>query len=151
MIKYYPFNEEKTIFNSNCDIIVNTVNCLGIMGTGLAAEFKTKFPEMFKDYKSLCRANQIKIGKLWVYDKTNPKIMAFPTKDDWKKPSQYTFIEKGLQEFVRTYESLKINSIAFPILGARNGCLDKLTVRNMMYEYLDELPIHIEIYDTIGV
>lgn len=141
------------ILDSNCEVLVNTVNCVGVMGTGVAAAFKAKFPEMFKVYKELCRhGNVIKIGKLWMYDKykaPSPRILCFTTKDNWRGVSFYSSIEKGLQEFVKTYKEMKIVSIAFPMLGCRNGGLDKDTVKNMMVEYLKPLDIdYIEIYDT---
>lgn len=136
----------KTLFESNADVIVNTVNCVGVMGIGIAKTCKEMFPEMFLEYKKLCDNNQMKIGKLWFYDKSSPKILCFPTKLHWKNPSQYKYIESGLKDFVKIYEELNINNIAFPMLGCGHGGLNKDIVKNIIFEYLDKLDIDVELY-----
>jgi len=144
MIKY-RYNEN--IFNSKSMSLVNTVNCVGVMGAGLAKEFKLRFPEMFKDYVKKCNANEIRIGKLDICKINNQKIIInFPTKDHWKYPSKINYIKKGLDHFVQNYKSWNITSIAFPQLGCGKGGLKWNNVKYLMEEYLINLDITIEIY-----
>lgn len=137
------------IFTSKCQTLVNTVNCVGIMGAGIALEFKYRYPEMFDKYVEHCNNKRIEIGKLWVYEVPNSaqKVLNFPTKQHWKYPSKYEYLEKGLRKFVETYKEKNINSIAFPMLGALNGGLDPDKVLDLMHEYLDTCDIPIEVYE----
>ena len=92
--------DDGNIFNSKCQTIVNPINCVGVMGKGLALEMKNRFPDMFNKYKELCDKNLITIGKLWLYHSniTNQSILNFPTKQHWKHDSQYEFIELGMKK-----------------------------------------------------
>lgn len=137
------------IFNSKCQTIVNTVNCVGVMGKGIALVHKLRYPKMYEEYKQHCKNKLIKTGSLWLYSKQEnaPWILNFPTKYHWKYPSKIEWIEKGLQKFVNTYEEKGITSIAFPLLGTHNGGLDTNVVREIMVEYLVKCNIDIEIYD----
>ena len=136
------------IFNTKAQTIVNTVNCVGVMGKGIALVFKLRYPTMFDIYKQHCSANLIDIGKLWLYKSVDdaPWVLNFPTKTHWKLPSEYSYIERGLQKFVSSYQEKGITSIAFPILGANNGGLDKDVVLDLMVRYLKECDIPVEIY-----
>ncbi len=138
------------IFQSDKQTIVNTVNCVGVMGKGVALEFRLRYPEMFEKYKEFCTNKQITIGKLWLY-KPAPFgahwILNFPTKFHWKYPSKIEYIDAGLQKFVGSYKEKGIISIAFPLLGTHNGGLDKLEVLDLMYKYLELCDIPIEIYE----
>ena len=134
------------IFESKCQTIVNTVNCVGIMGKGLALAFKEKYPEMFVRYKELCDRNLFEIGKLWIYKSSDKWVLNFPTKIHWKYNSEYSYIEEGLNKFIKTYKEKGITSIAFPMLGCANGKLDKKNVLGMMIEKLSVCDIPIEIY-----
>lgn len=137
------------IFNSKCQTIVNTVNCVGVMGKGIAQVHKLRNPEMYKEYKDHCKMKRIKPGILWLYNK-NPKspwILNFPTKFHWKYPSKIEWIESGLKKFVETYTVKGITSIAFPLLGTHNGGLDTVVVKDLMNRYLSQCNIEIEIYD----
>lgn len=137
------------IFNSRLDVIVNTVNCVGVMGKGIALVFKLRYPKMFDLYKEYCLSHLIGIGKLWLYkgEEGVPWVLNFPTKFHWKYPSKMEYIEKGLQKFVETYKEKKITSIAFPLLGTNNGGLDKEEVLSLMCTYLRKCDIPIEIYE----
>lgn len=137
------------IFNSNAQTIVNTVNCVGVMGKGVALVFKLRYPKMFEQYKKYCDDKLINIGTLWLYkgEPQNPWVLNFPTKNHWKFPSKIEYLEKGLQKFIDTYESKGITSIAFPLLGTHNGGLDKAEVLNLMQSYLKDCKIPIEIYE----
>lgn len=138
----------KNIFDTKCQTIVNTVNCVGVMGKGIALEMKNRYPDMFDKYKSFCDKKLIEIGKLWLYKNDDNKwILNFPTKIHWKNNSEYEYIEKGMQKFVETYKEKNITSIAFPMLGCSNGGLDKDTVLNIMVKHLIKCDnLIIEIY-----
>ena len=137
------------IFTSKLQTRVNTVNCVGIMGAGIALEFKYRYPLMFEKYKNHCENGLIQVGKLWIYDIPNSenKILNFPTKQHWKFPSKYEYLEKGLERFVSTYKEKGIKSIAFPLLGAQNGKLEVGKVKDLMYFYLSQVDIPVEIYE----
>jgi O-acetyl-ADP-ribose deacetylase (regulator of RNase III) len=134
------------IFTTNCDVIVNTVNCVGVMGAGIALECRLRYPDMYVKYKSLCKRNLIEVGKLWLYKSDEKWILNFPTKRDWKFPSKAEFIHKGLQKFIEVYEQKDIQSIAFPMLGADKGGIKVEATLSLLQEYLDPLPIDIELY-----
>lgn len=136
------------IFNTQAQTIVNTVNCVGVMGKGVALVFKLRYPSMFEVYQDYCKQGLISIGKLWIYKggPGMPWVLNFPTKIHWKDPSEYEYIEKGLQKFVETYKEKGIESIAFPLLGAHNGGLDKDRVLDIMTSYLSKCDIPVEIY-----
>ena len=135
------------IFASNAEVIVNTVNCVGVMGAGLALECRLRYPDMFHEYYDLCKSGRIGIGELWVYDAGHRKILNFPTKKHWKRPSKIEYLEKGLEKFACSYEELGIKNIAFPLLGADRGGLPKNKSLEIMRKWLQGLPIHIEIYE----
>jgi O-acetyl-ADP-ribose deacetylase (regulator of RNase III) len=137
------------IFNTKCQTIVNTVNCVGVMGKGIAFVHRLRYPKMYEEYKEHCKNKLIKTGSLWLYTKQDnaPWILSFPTKFHWKYPSKIEWIEQGLQKFVESYEKKGITSIAFPLLGAHNGGLDTNEIKKLMDEYLVKCWIDIEIYD----
>lgn len=136
-----------SIFDSTCQTLVNTVNCVGVMGRGLALEFKRRFPDMYLFYRSQCERRLLRPGKLFLYKESKPWILNFPTKDHWKYPSKISYIELGLSKFAETYYKLGITSIAFPELGTSSGKLEWKEVRSVMYKYLEPLMnLQIEIY-----
>ena len=137
------------LFSSKCQTLVNTVNCVGVMGAGIALEFKLRYPEMFVRYVEHCRSKRIDIGKLWLYKPPQPDkqwVLNFPTKRDWKHPSKVEYLQKGLQHFVETYEQRRIQSIAFPILGSQNGKIRESESVAIMARYLYRCDVDIEIY-----
>lgn len=143
MITYVKGN----LFLSPAQVLVNTVNTVGVMGKGIALEFKNLYPEMFAKYRQLCESGELTIGKLWLYKSPNKWVLNFPTKEHWRQPSRPEYIEAGLQNFARHYARLGIHSIAFPALGSGNGQLDFETqVKPLMERYLAPLPIDIYIY-----
>jgi O-acetyl-ADP-ribose deacetylase (regulator of RNase III) len=134
------------IFTSDCQVIVNTVNCVGVMGAGIALECRFRYPEMYSRYLDLCKENKIQIGQLWLYKSNNRWILNFPTKKDWKRPSSVSYLRAGLEKFCETYQERGINSIAFPLLGADKGKLDPNLSVAIMKEYLEKLDLKVEIY-----
>lgn len=166
MITYKQGN----LFDSNCQTLVCTVNCEGVMGKGVALKFKQFFPAMFSAYRATCLYSNTQLkhgGDLWLFryndleqltlwtptedgDKLikgrQSRVLCFATKEKWRNPSKLEWIERGLQNvkyFVSTYS---IRDIAFPKLGCNNGGLDWNEVRPLMEKYLDELDIPVEIY-----
>lgn len=138
------------IFESKAHVIVNTVNCKGVMGKGLALAFKQRYPEMFPVYQQECKSGKLRIGKPTLYRKSTPWILNFPTKDNWKANSKIEYLEKGLEYFVSSYKEAGIASIAFPKLGAQNGKLSWDEVGPLMAKYLADLDIDIYIYIAEG-
>ena len=139
------------IFTSECQTLVNTVNCVGVMGAGIALEFKLRHPAMFAKYARFCKAGQLDTGKLWLY-KPPPSspdrrwVLNFPTKKHWKDPSKPEYLVMGLQRFVATYRDKGIESIAFPILGAANGKMAEGDSLDVMRHYLSQCDIPVIIY-----
>lgn len=143
MITYVRTN----IFESNAQVLVNTVNTVGVMGKGLAKEFKRIYPDMFKQYQKFCEEGLLTVGKLQIYKTPNKWVLNFPTKANWRSPSKLENIEQGLQKFVDNYDRLAIKSIAFPMLGCGNGGLSwEDEVKPLMEKYLKDLPIEIFIH-----
>ncbi|WP_316795331.1 macro domain-containing protein [Pedobacter agri] len=138
--------EAGNIFDSRAQTLVNTVNCVGVMGKGLALEFKKKYPEMFATYEQLCSEKLLDIGKLWLYKGPHRWVLNFPTKYDWRMPTKERYLELGLEKFMSSYEERGIQSIAFPLLGARNGGLSPDLSLKIMERYLIECKIPVSIY-----
>lgn len=140
------------ILDSKAEALVNTVNTEGVMGKGIALQFKNAFPYNYKVYKKACEEGNVKIGKLlYVKDKSlldgEKIIINFPTKTTWRKPSEYIYIEQGLKDLKRIIEELAIKSIAIPPLGAGQGGLNWEKVKSLLTEYLSGLDAEIIIYE----
>lgn len=138
------------IFTSTAEVLVNPVNCVGIMGAGLALEFRLRYPDMFDKYADICERKLLSPGKIWVFNGGDRRILNFPTKIDWKAKTEKDFLVQGLMKFVDTYEEKCISSIAFPLLGAERGGLDKNVSLEVMKGFLEPLKIHIEIYEYLS-
>lgn len=143
MIKYVA----TSLFDSPAQTLVNTVNTVGVMGKGIAAEYKRRYPKMFKAYQSLCASGELDIGKLHLWRESDHWILNFPTKTTWKKPSHINFIHEGLKTFAACYREMQISSIAFPPLGCGNGNLNWSDVKPVMESYLKNLEIPVYIHD----
>lgn len=96
MIRYV----EQNIFESPAQVIVNTVNTVGVMGKGIAKDFKKYYPEMFKEYQRYCEIGALEVGKLWLYKTPNKWVLNFPTKKHWRNPSRLEYIESGLKNLL---------------------------------------------------
>ena len=124
------------MFDEPAEAIVNTVNCVGVMGKGVALEFKRRWPENFRAYKRLCEAGGFSPGKMFVFengglvgDGRHRYLINFPTKQHWRAQSKIEFIEKGLDDFVIQIQHFGITSVALPPLGCGNGGLNWSEVR----------------------
>lgn len=128
------------IFSSDAEGLVNPVNCAGVMGKGLALDFKNKFPSNFAAYKDECYADKLYVGKVFVCKDAGKTIFNFPTKSHWKDNSTYRDIERGLNALV--VESLRANitSIAIPALGCGLGGLDFGKVSILISRAFDVVP-----------
>ncbi|MCH3959787.1 MAG: macro domain-containing protein [Selenomonas sp.] len=136
------------------EALVNPVNCVGIMGKGLALQFKKKFPENFQVYHKACKSGAVTLGKMFIYengDMFNPRyIVNFPTKNDWRNKSKLADIKAGLADLAEQIVSLQIHSVAIPSLGCGNGGLEWQKVRPLVYEYLDKLEnVAVTVYEPV--
>ena len=148
MIKYIKGN----IFESKAQALVNTVNTVGIMGKGIALQFKKAFPNNYRAYVDACKNKNIDVGKLFVFTDSNMLsgekiIINFPTKTDWRKPSEYEYIEKGLNDLLTIIKHYNLKSIAIPPLGAGNGGLEWEKVKKIINEKLKDIDINFLIYE----
>ena len=138
MIKF----KHEDILEQKTEAIVNTVNCVGVMGKGIALQFKKTFPDNFREYKKMCDAEQLKAGVMFS-TRTNrlfPQyIINFPTKRHWRNKSQLADIQLGLVSLVKEIERLEIKSIAIPPLGCGNGGLDWSIVKPLIVDALTPL------------
>jgi O-acetyl-ADP-ribose deacetylase (regulator of RNase III) len=135
------------LFNSKAEAIVNTVNCVGAMGKGIALEFRRRYPEMFEQYKLDCAEKKVIPGRILSYPQPDVLILNFAIKDDWKQPSKVEWIESTLKQFVSGYKAKGIKSIAFPWMGAMNGRIPLNIIESLTRRYLKDLPdIDIEVY-----
>ena len=148
MIKYITGN----ILESKADALINTVNTVGVMGKGIALQFKKAYHNNYKAYVQACKKNEIEIGKLLIVKDSNLSsgekyIINFPTKKDWRKPSEYGFIEAGLEDLIRIIKDYNIKSIAIPPLGAGNGGLEWEKVKKMIENKLSNIEIDIFVFE----
>ena len=139
------------LFESRAQTLVNTVNCVGVMGKGVAEQFKRRFPAMFEDYKSRTDRKAVRLGEPYLYrDSSGVQIVNFPTKDHWRSPSRLSDIERGLDYLAAHVAEWGITSLALPPLGCGNGGLEWSEVGPLIYRKLHDLPIEIEVYAPYG-
>jgi O-acetyl-ADP-ribose deacetylase (regulator of RNase III) len=134
------------LFDSQAEALVNAVNTVGVMGRGVALEFKNRFPENYSAYRLACKREELIVGKMFTFElnrETNleqPRwIINFPTKQHWRNPSKLEFVRDGLEDFVGVIASLKITSVALPALGCGTGGLEWKTVRALLEAALEPL------------
>jgi|SRR5271165_674564 len=139
MIRYTKGN----LLDAQTEAIVNTVNTVGVMGKGVALQFREAFPENYQAYKRACDAKTVHVGKVFVTENhalTGPKyIINFPTKKHWRHPSRIEYVASGLQDLRRVLEEKKIRSVALPPLGCGNGGLEWTLVRHEIERTLSDL------------
>lgn len=143
---------EGDFFDYEADIRVNTVNCVGVMGAGVALAFKEKYPDMFKEYASLCRKEEIEIGKPHVWSSgdlfsKSLTIINFPTKIHWRNKSEYEYIEQGLIWLKEYLKDKKNMTLSLPALGCGHGGLDWEIVKKKIHFYLDDSPTEILVFE----
>ncbi|CAH0309745.1 MULTISPECIES: macro domain-containing protein [unclassified Pedobacter] len=148
MLRYITGN----ILESKAEAIINTVNTVGVMGKGIALQFKKAYPNNYKAYVESCKSKTIDVGKLFVYEDSNLDsgdkiIVNFPTKKDWRKPAEYSYIEEGLDDLIDIIKQYSIKSIAIPPLGAGNGGLEWERVKKIIENKLGDLAVEISVYE----
>lgn len=150
MIKYTTGD----ILSDRADAIVNTVNCVGVMGRGIALQFKKAWPKNFEAYAAACKQDEVRPGRMFVYEtgRLSPPrfIINFPTKRHWRGKSRLEDIESGLEDLRRVIAELGIDSIAIPPLGSGLGGLDWPEVRSHIEALLGDLEVEIRIYEPNG-
>ena len=139
------------LFNSKAQTLVNTVNCVGVMGKGIALAFKERFPAMFADYRRRCENEELQPGILTIYKDASPWVINFPTKRHWRGNSQIKDIEAGLATLVKVSGEWGLQSLAMPALGCGNGGLDWTEVRLLIERYLSGVDIDVEVYEPTPI
>lgn len=155
------------ILDSKASVIVNPCNTMGVAGAGLSAAIMQRYPQLLEPYREACFNHTLEVGKPYfqqglptkiktgtlpnpnqVKSADSPHILHFPTKKDWRNPSQLSFIEEGLAHFVTHFEEYKsfVSTVAFPRLGAGLGGLDWIKVRGLMEQYLSKLPVKVLVF-----
>ena len=127
------------MFSVKADIKICTVNCVGVMGAGIALAFKRRYPKMFQDYRKACLAGQLTPGTLHFWQEGTETIINFPTKNDWKNPSEYEWIEMGLQSLALYLKRKSKAKVVIPALGCGLGGLEWKIVREMIKTHLEPL------------
>lgn len=143
------------ILAEDAEALVNTVNCVGVMGRGIALQFKNAFPDNFKAYKAICDRKELQPGRMFVFETgelTNPRyIINFPTKRHWRGKSRIEDIESGLDALVQEIKDRKIHSIAIPPLGSGLGGLKWAEVRPLIEQRLSRLDgVHTVVFEPGG-
>lgn len=139
------------LFDSSAQTLVNTVNCVGVMGKGIALEFKKRFPAMYRDYEEQCKAGEVKLGRPYLFtDLVSSWVLNFPTKDHWRSVSKLQDIVEGLEHLKQHYREWGIRSLAMPPLGCGQGQLEWRVVGPTLYRHLSELDIPVELFAPHG-
>jgi O-acetyl-ADP-ribose deacetylase (regulator of RNase III)/uncharacterized protein YwgA len=134
------------MFKERADALVNTVNSVGVMGKGVALEFKRRWPENFEVYRKACAANEVAPGKMLVFDRgglvtDGPRYLVnFPTKTHWRSKSKLSYVEEGLDDLARVIRDYSISSLVMPPPGCGNGGLDWADVKPLIEKKLGQLP-----------
>ncbi len=138
------YKAEGDLLSTDAEALVNTVNTVGVMGKGIALQFKQAFPDNYSAYEAACKRGEVQLGRMFVFHRNtlnNPRIIInFPTKEHWRKRSRIEDIESGLQALIEVVESEKIHSIAVPPLGCGSGGLDWNQVRPRIEQAFSEVP-----------
>ena len=143
------------VIKENAEALVNTVNCDGFMGKGVALQFKMAYPDNFHYYQKSCKAGEVEPGRMLVFKTngiSNPKfIVNFPTKVHWRQNSRYEYIENGLKDLIKVIKENSIRSIAIPPLGCGQGNLEWEKVRPLIISALSDIPnVDVTIFEPVG-
>jgi O-acetyl-ADP-ribose deacetylase (regulator of RNase III) len=143
------------LLKEDSEAIVNTVNCVGVMGKGVALQFKQRWPQNFKDYEAACEREEVKPGRMFIHDLgewAKPRfIINFPTKAHWRGDSKIEYIESGLRDLVHQVERLNIKSIALPSLGCGSGGLDWNNVKRLIFAAFKDHPdVQVNVFEPKG-
>lgn len=154
LIPMVEYVHQGNLLESNADALVNTVNTKGVMGKGIALQFKRAFPDNYKAYRAACEAGEVQLGRMFVTATgrlDSPRlIINFPTKAHWKSRSRLRDVETGLRDLRRVLAENQVNSVALPPLGCGLGGLRWDDVRPKIDEALGDLPIDITVFEPVG-
>lgn len=143
------------MFQSHVEALVNPVNCVGVMGKGLALQFKRRFPSYYRAYETSCAYSKIKVGQVTTYwrEYTDlPRfIVSFPTKNHWRDSSKLEDIESGLASLVAEMARLDIRSIAIPALGCGNGGLQWEQVKPLIWDAMEKIDAKVLVYPPVSL
>lgn len=143
------------LLKTKAEALVNTVNCVGVMGKGVALQFKKAYPANFKAYATACKNGEVRPGRMFVFDTGEMMearwIINFPTKRHWKGRSRLEDVDSGLESLVDIVKALKIKSIAIPPLGCGNGGLDWHVVRSRIEQAFSKMPdVEVKLFEPVG-
>lgn len=140
------------LLESSAQTLVNTVNTVGVMGKGIALEFKKQFPEMYADYVARCEAGDVQLGRPYLYKRlVAPWIINFPTKEHWRSVSRFGAIVDGLDYLEKYLDRWGVESLAVPPLGCGHGQLEWDVVGPTLFRFFDRLSIPVELYAPFDV
>src|SRR5712692_2790483 len=137
------YKAEGDLLGTDAEALVNTVNTVGVMGKGIALQFKQAFPDNYSAYEAACKREEVQLGKMFVFRRgtTNPRIIInFPTKKHWKGKSKIEDIQSGLKALIEVVKKERIQSIAVPPLGCGNGGLDWTDVKPIIEQAFSKMP-----------
>ncbi len=138
------------LFDSKAECLVNGVNCEGIMGKGVAFQFKQRFPLNYARYVEACRNGECSIGRVFFFEDGGKLIANFPSKNKWRQPSELFYISSGLKSLVSGLENNNVSSVAIPPIGCGNGGLNWAVVKPMIIEAFSPTDIDVFIYEPAG-
>lgn len=139
------------MFESQAQTLVNTVNCVGVMGKGVALEFRKRFPDDYQDYVDRCECHEVKLGRPYVHKSlSHPWILNFPTKGHWRDVTRLKDIIDGLEYLLKHYKQWGIESLAVPPLGCGQGQLEWRVVGPTLYRYLSKMDVPVQLYAPYG-
>ena len=135
------------IFNSDAPVLVNTVNCVGVMGKGLALSMKNRYPAMFREYRRACNAREIEPGTIWIWaDEGEKTILNAAVKDHWRQASRYEWIRSCMDEIIEFMHDNNLSKVAMTWMGAYNGWLEPARIETIIREKLADVSFDVEIY-----
>jgi len=132
-----------SIFDSNCDALVNPVNTVGVSGAGLALDFKARYRENYEAYVKECSSGRLKVGSVFAFYEKGKWIINFPTKDHWRDSSKLNYIKSGLTAMVEVLKEKGIKSVAVPHIGCGLGGLNWADVEPLVSSALAEFEVEI--------
>lgn len=139
-----------SLLDSRAQVLVNPVNCVGVMGKGLALEFSKRWPRMFTDYTVRCSQKQLRLGEPYIWRGDGTWIMNFPTKRHWREASPISAVSDGLKWIVQHWPEEGIRSLAMPMLGCGNGGLPVMDVAQEIVRHLGRIPLQTYLYMSPG-
>lgn len=143
-----------SLLEAESEALVNTVNTVGVMGKGVALQFKQAFPDNYAAYRAACARDEVQLGRMFIFDRETlekPRyIVNFPTKRHWKGKSRIEDIEAGLSDLHRVVVDLEIQSIALPAVGCGNGGLDWRDIKPLIEAYLGDLEASVTVFEPVG-